>query len=266
MTEYIHDHPEIERCDVIGDVHGCYDELLLLLKKLGHKRLTEPEALPDAAPSERNLVMFVGDLVDRGDRSLDCVRLVMTLCRKGYAKMVVGNHDYRFLRWLQGADVVIAHGLGATIAEVDALPSDERDRLRAEIIRFFSDAPKALRFDHGKGVMVHAAWRPRLKEETDPKKIRYYTLTGPTTGERTDDGFPIRIDWSRTYNGPEFAIFGHQVYLKPYRQTFSCGIDTGCVFGGALTALRYPSLELVSVKSLRARADYNRPMIDPDSM
>lgn len=103
-----------------------------------------------------------------------------------------------------------------------------------------------------------------MKEDDDLKRLRYYAIYGPTTGERTPEGFPVRIDWAKTYKGPEFVFFGHQVYLRPYRRTHALGIDTGCVFGGALTAVRYPEMEIVGVKSHSSRAAYNGPVIDPE--
>ena len=263
LTEHIHDVPGLTSCDIIGDVHGCFDELCELLVLLGHSDLLTPNLEP-VREGEQPRMLFVGDIVDRGDRVIDALKLVMELCEKGYACTTLGNHDYRFFRWLQGQDVKIAHGLDKTIDEFNQLPNSEREELRVKFLRFFEKIPYAIRFDGGQGVVVHAAWRPRMKEESDVRKIRYYAIYGPTTGERTSEGFPVRIDWAKRYKGPEVAIFGHQVYLSPYINPFAIGIDTGCVFGGALTALRYPSKEIVSIKSSWARAEYNGPLINPN--
>ena len=263
LTEEIRDFPDLETCDIIGDLHGCYDELVEMLHLLGHDNLLQPD-LPSLPESTLPRILFVGDLVDRGDRNMDTLFLVYDLCTKGYARMVVGNHDYRFFRWLQGHEVKIAYGLDRTIAEFNAIAPQERNRWREKLVEFFEQLPYAIRFDEGESVMVHAAWRPRMKEETEVARIRYYAIYGPSTGEQTSQGFPVRIDWARTYKGPERVFFGHQVYLRPYRTPYAIGIDTGCVFGGSLTALRYPSLELVSVQSKKARATYNGPMIDPN--
>jgi protein phosphatase len=248
----IHEHPDVTRCDVIGDVHGCYDELEMLLRRLGHADLLDP-AIPAARPGEQPRIIFVGDIVDRGDRILDAVRLVHRLCRRGHALTVVGNHDDRFLRWLCGRNVRLEHGIEMTVAEFEAVPADEREMLRQELIDFFSVLPWALRIDGGRAIVAHAAWHAELIDERSSDKIRAYTLYGPTTGNKTPQGFPERIDWAPGYRGPGLVIFGHQVYDVPYRQEYAIGIDTGCVFGGALTALRYPELEITSVRSLRAR-------------
>ncbi|MCB0712028.1 MAG: metallophosphoesterase [Ignavibacteriae bacterium] len=263
LTNVIQDVANLTACDVIGDIHGCYEELVDLLRLLGHSDLLRRD-LPIASPDAPPLLLFVGDIVDRGDRIMDSLRLVHDLCTKGYARMVFGNHDYRFFRWLQGDDVKIAHGLEQTIAEFNQMPSEQREVWRTQLLTFFESLPYAIRFDSGRGIVVHAAWRPRMKEEIDLRRVRYYAIYGPTTGDLTPQGFPERVDWASTYKGPEFAIFGHQVYLRPYNTPYAVGIDTGCVFGGGLTALRYPSRELVSVKSRSARAAYNGPMLDPN--
>jgi len=248
----IHYRREIERCDVIGDIHGCYDELAQLLRELGHDDLLEPD-ISHAPDGSTPRVIFVGDIVDRGDRIMDSLRLVHRLCTRGHALTVVGNHDDRFLRWLCGRKVEIRHGLEETVKEFEAMPEDERERWREDLIEFLSALPWALGIDHGRGIVAHAAWHAGLHTERSADRIRAYTLYGPTTGNRTPDGFPERIDWAPSYEGPELVIFGHQIYDAPYMHDFAIGIDTGCVFGGALTALRYPELEIFSVKSRGAR-------------
>lgn len=248
----IHNHLDVRRCDIIGDVHGCYDELAELIAALGHSSLLDPDAAPASNGATPRLV-FVGDLVDRGDRILDVVRLVMRLCRDGHALAVVGNHDDRFLRWLYGRRVVVKHGLEQTAAEFDALPRAERDHLREELIGFFSQLPWALRIGGGHCIVAHAAWHAELHEGPSTEHLRSYTLYGPTTGNKTLEGYPERIDWAPHYRGPELVVFGHQVYELPYVHEHAIGIDTGCVFGGALTALRYPTRELVSIPSRMAR-------------
>ncbi|MEO5928323.1 MAG: metallophosphoesterase [Candidatus Kapaibacterium sp.] len=248
----IHRHHDINQCDVIGDVHGCYDELAELLRRLGHHNLLDPEISP-ALPGQKPCIIFVGDIVDRGDRIVDALRLVHRLCTRGHALTVVGNHDDRFLRWLCGKQVEIRHGLEETVAQFDALPVNELEQWRGELIEFMKDLPWAIQIDGGRAIVAHAAWHAELHTERSTDRIRAYTMYGPTTGKKTDEGFPERIDWAPGFEGPELVIFGHQVYDVPYRHEHAIGIDTGCVFGGALTALRYPELEFESVKSLGAR-------------
>lgn len=248
----IHNHLDVTTCDIIGDVHGCYDELAELLATLGHGELLDASA-PAAPAGKPPCIVFVGDLVDRGDRILDVLRLVLRLTASGHALSVVGNHDDRFLRWLWGRRVQVKHGLGETIGEFDALPRRERDSLREELIRLWTSMPWALRIDDGHCIVAHAAWHAELHEGPSTEHLRSYTMYGPTTGNKTPEGFPERIDWAPFFEGPELVVFGHQVYDVPYVHQHAIGIDTGCVFGGALTALRYPARELVSVPSRRAR-------------
>jgi protein phosphatase len=246
-----HEHSDVTQCDIIGDIHGCYDELVQLLATLGHESLLDPEVEP-ALEGAMPRIIFVGDIVDRGDRIMDAVKLVYRLCRRGYALSVIGNHDDRFLRWLLGKKIEPRHGLQETIDEFEAMPPSQREEWQDILTDFFCNLPWAVRIDHGRAIVAHAAWHGDL-HEASPDKLRAYTLYGPTTGRKTSEGFPERIDWAPGYTGPELVVFGHQVYDAPYIHQHAIGIDTGCVFGGALTALRYPELEVVSVKSHRMR-------------
>ncbi len=245
----VHNHLSIHRVDIIGDVHGCYDELVTLLRRLGHGALLEGEL--EASPHPPR-VIFVGDIVDRGDRIVDSLKLLWRLHSGGYALSVVGNHDDRFLRWLKGGRVKLRHGLEESVAQFEALPEHQQRQWRERLIDLYSDMPWAIRLDDGKAIVAHAAWHADL-EDHSTERIRSYTMYGPVTGETTPEGYPERIDWAPDYGGPELVVFGHQVYRAPYMHEYAIGIDTGCVFGGALTALRYPELEIVSVPSLRAR-------------
>jgi protein phosphatase len=248
----IHRRYDVEQCDVIGDVHGCYDELADLLVELGHEDLLDPDISP-AREGEKPRVVFVGDIVDRGDKIVQALRLVHRLCVRGHALTVVGNHDDRFLRWLCGRKVEIRHGLEESVAQFELIAEPERSRWREELIEFISALPWALHLDQGRLIVAHAAWHAELHDERSADRIRAYTLYGPTTGHQTPEGFPERIDWAPAYGGPELVVFGHQIYDAPYWHDYAIGIDTGCVFGGALTSLRYPGMTIASIKSRRAR-------------
>ncbi|MCC7437243.1 MAG: metallophosphoesterase [Armatimonadetes bacterium] len=249
----VHRHLSLRSADIIGDLHGCFDELAELITSLGHAELLDPN-LPKTSPGMKPRLIFVGDIVDRGDRIVETVKLVHRLCRNGHALMVMGNHDYRFLRWLHGRDVELKHGLELTIQQFLQLPATEFEWWKKELIAFFEEAPWAIRFDGGAGLVVHAAWHAELlHSDISEEHFRRYALHGPVTGLKRQDGLPDRVDWAPNYGGPEFVIFGHQVYPTPYRQHHAIGIDTGCVFGGALTALRYPTMETVSIPSKGVR-------------
>ena len=103
--------------DIIGDVHGCADELEELLANLGYGVSWPARGEPPliTAPPGRRAV-FVGDLVDRGPRARDVVAIVMAMCENGHAFCVPGNHDTKFSRWLDGHHVTLSHGLAVTVA------------------------------------------------------------------------------------------------------------------------------------------------------
>ncbi len=245
--------------DIIGDVHGCTDELEALLGALGY-RLTwhhdrEGERTVEVvAPKGRRLV-FVGDLVDRGPRSPDALRIAMAATEAGIGFAIPGNHDDKFRRWLAGNKVTISHGLEATIAQMEKESEPFKDKVRA----FLEGLPLYLWLDGGALVVAHAGIRADLigKRSDD---VRRFCLYGDTTGERDAYGLPVRLDWARDYTGEALIVYGH----TPMREARLLGrtacIDTGCCFGGKLTALRYPELTLVSEPARKRYAEPVRPL------
>ncbi len=231
--------------DIIGDIHGCYPELLELLEKLGWRVENHIARHP-----EGRILIFVGDLVDRGPDSPNVLRLAMASCAAGTALCVPGNHDVKFLRWLNGKKVQPTHGLADTIAQLEADPIDHRD-----LTAFLDGLVSHYVFDGGKLVVAHAG----LKEEMQGRgsgKVREFCLYGETTGERDEYGLPERLDWARSYRGKALVVYGHTPFLEPRWLNHTVNIDTGCCFGGHLTALRYPEMETVAVP---ARATYGEP-------
>ncbi|WP_035609057.1 polynucleotide kinase-phosphatase [Haloferula sp. BvORR071] len=238
--------------DIIGDVHGCYPELLILLEKLGY-------AVSDHVVShpEGRRIVFVGDLVDRGPDSPNVLRIAMASVKAGTAICVPGNHDMKFLRWLNGKKVQLTHGLAETVAQLEADPVERRD-----LTAFLDALVSHYVFDEGKLVVAHAG----LKEEMQGRgsgKVREFCLYGETTGERDEYGLPERLDWAREYRGKALVVYGHTPFAAPRWLNHTVNIDTGCCFGGALTALRYPELETVSTTALATYAESARPLL-PD--
>ncbi|MCW1912546.1 polynucleotide kinase-phosphatase [Luteolibacter sp. GHJ8] len=236
--------------DIIGDVHGCYEELRSLIGELGYS-VTDHVA---SHPEGRQL-LFVGDLVDRGPDAPSVLRLAMASVKAGSAICVPGNHDMKFLRWLNGKNVQLTHGLADTIAQLEADPIDRRD-----LIEFLDKLVSHYVFDDGKLVVAHAG----LKEEMQGRgsgKVREFCLYGETTGERDEYGLPERLDWARDYRGKALVVYGHTPFAAPRWLNHTVNIDTGCCFGGALTALRYPELETISVPALRTYAESVRPLL-----
>ena len=244
--------------DIIGDVHGCCDELETLLAQLGYQ-----SAVTDgkfyAHPQGRK-VIFVGDLVDRGPRVLDTLRLARNMVAHGTALCVPGNHDMKLLRKLNGKDVKVTHGMEQTLAEMDALPEEERETFCKEMAKFLDDLVSHYVLDDGKLVVAHAGLSEELQGRTSGR-VRAFALYGETTGETDEFGLPVRYNWASEYRGKAFVVYGHTPVPEPQWLNGTINIDTGCVFGGQLTALRYPEHELVSVPAQRIYAEPARPFL-----
>jgi polynucleotide kinase-phosphatase len=251
--------------DIIGDVHGCCDELEELLAQLGYQR--DPAAEHDPLwgaviyrhPEGRQAV-FVGDLVDRGPRILDVVRIVRNMLVAGSALCVPGNHDMKLMRKLNGRDVQITHGLANSLAEIDKLPADVKDRFRNSSAEFLDSLVSHYVFDDRQLVVAHAG----MKEEMQGRgsgRVRDFALYGETTGETDEFGLPVRHNWAAEYRGSAMVVYGHTPVPEPEWLNRTVNIDTGCVFGGKLTALRYPEREFVSVPARQAYCEPARPFL-----
>jgi protein phosphatase len=241
--------------DIVGDIHGCFDELVELLKLLGYT----PDAAGDSAavfpaPRGRKLV-FVGDLVDRGPNSPDVLRLVMGMVAQGRAFCVPGNHDIKLLRKLRGKDVQLTHGIVETLAQLEK----ETPEFRQQVAKFLDGLISHYVFDGGKLVVAHAGMRQEMQGRGSGK-VRDFALFGETTGEVDEFGLPIRYNWAADYRGNAMVVYGHTPIPEPEWLNRTINIDTGCVFGGRLTALRYPERELVSVPAARTYYEPVRPL------
>ncbi|WP_435018835.1 polynucleotide kinase-phosphatase [Tundrisphaera sp. TA3] len=247
--------------DIVGDVHGCMDELRELMARLGY--VPDADGLP-AHPEGRRLI-FVGDLVDRGPDSVGVLELARRMVAAGTALCVPGNHDEKLLKKLRGKEVRIAHGLAETLAQIEALPEDERTRFEADARAFLDSLVSHYVLDGGKLVVAHAGMKAEYQGRSS-SRVRSFALYGETTGETDEFGLPVRHRWAQDYRGKPLVVFGHTPVPEPDRLNHTVNIDTGCVFGGALTALRYPEDELVSVPARRAYAESSRPFLSPDRL
>jgi len=238
--------------DFIGDVHGCADELEELLADLGYARDGEGVW---RHPEGRKAV-FVGDLVDRGPRIVDTLRIVMGMVKAESALCVPGNHDMKLMRKLRGRDVQLTHGLKDSLDELER----ERPEFRDRVASFIDDLVSHYVLDDAKVVVAHAG----MKEEMQGRgsgKVRDFALYGETTGETDEFGLPVRYNWAAEYRGKAIVVYGHTPVPEPEWVNRTINIDTGCVFGGRLTALRYPEKELVSVSARRTYAHPSRPFL-----
>jgi protein phosphatase len=242
--------------DIIGDVHGCCDELEELLTLLGYRVDWQGKDVRVTPPSGRTLV-FVGDLVDRGPRTPDVLRIAISMAEQGTALCVEGNHDNKIVRWLKGASVKTGHGLQLSIDQLQQEDAAFRQRARD----YLEGLPPYLWLDGGALVVAHAG----LKEEMVGKtggKVRSFALYGDTTGETDGFGFPVRRNWALEYRGAAAIVYGHVAAPEVQAVNNTWCIDTGCCFGGALTALRWPERELVSVPARKAWFEATRPLAD----
>jgi protein phosphatase len=239
--------------DIIGDIHGCFDELRALLQQLGY--VVRDDASPTAHHPEGRRAVFVGDLVDRGPKIPEVLDLVMNMVEAGSAFAVPGNHDMKLLKKLRGKDVKITHGLAETIEQLE----QRTPEFRAKVEAFIDGLISHYVFDEGKLVVAHAG----MKEEMQGRgsgKVREFALFGETTGETDELGLPVRYNWAADYRGRAMVVYGHVAVLEPEWINRTICIDTGCVYGGKLTALRYPEQELVSVPAARMYYEPMRPL------
>jgi protein phosphatase len=248
--------------DIIGDVHGCLDELKELLVKLGYTLAdaTDPDGRPTfaVAPPPSRKAVFVGDLVDRGPDSTGVLRHIMRMVEAGTALCVRGNHDDKLLRKLRGREVTISHGLAETLDQLGREPAEFTERVKT----FLDGLPTHYVLDGGRLVVAHAGLKENLQGRVS-ERVRAFALYGETTGESDEFGLPVRLNWALDYRGKATVIYGHTPTTRPDWLNRTLCIDTGCAFGGALTAVRYPGSELVSVPARREYAAPKRPLLPP---
>ncbi|MEY7975874.1 polynucleotide kinase-phosphatase [Streptomyces pilosus] len=232
--------------DIIGDVHGCSAELEALLGKLGYADGVHPEG---------RTAVFVGDLVDRGPDSPAVLRRVMTMVKSGNALCVPGNHENKFGRHLKGRNVQHTHGLAETVAQMDA----ESEEFRAEVRQFIDGLVSHYVLDGGRLVVCHAGLPEKYHGRTSGR-VRSHALYGDTTGETDEFGLPVRYPWAEDYRGRAAVVYGHTPVPEATWLNNTICLDTGAVFGGKLTALRWPERELVDVPAERVWYEPARPL------
>jgi protein phosphatase len=244
--------------DIIGDVHGCFVELLELLEKLGYV-VRETDALTkkfDVTTPDSRQVIFLGDLVDRGPDTPSVLGLAMSMVAQEKALCVPGNHDVKFVKKLKGRDVKISNGLAESLEQIASYSDDFQKR----VIEFFDSLPTHRILDDGKLVVAHAGIKESLQGK-DTDRVTAFTLYGDTNGESDEYGLPIRNDWGAKYEGAALVVHGHTPLLEPRRVNRTICIDTGCVFGGKLTAYRYPDDEFVSITAHKPYSEHVKPLV-----
>ncbi|MFG2561548.1 polynucleotide kinase-phosphatase [Streptomyces sp. NPDC048496] len=236
--------------DIIGDIHGCSSELETLLGKLGYA---------DGAHPEGRTAVFVGDLVDRGPDSPGVLRRVMSMVATGNALCVPGNHENKLGRYLKGRQVQHTHGLAETIEQLDR--EDARDPAFREQVREFIDGLVShYVLDEGKLVVCHAGLPEKYHGRTSGR-VRSHALYGDTTGETDEFGLPVRYPWAEEYRGRAAVVYGHTPVPSTSWVNNTLCLDTGAVFGGKMTALRWPERELVDVPAEKVWYEPAKPLV-----
>ncbi|NPV72792.1 MAG: AAA family ATPase [Pelotomaculum sp.] len=231
--------------DIIGDVHGCYGELVLLLARLGYRRQFNYHA----HPSGRKAV-FLGDIAGPGPRSIDSFWLAKAMVDSGNAFYVPGDYCRRLCRYLAGKEGESRQGLEKVLDEVEALPEDKRSYFREEFLRLIRNAPPYLILDRGRLVVSHAGIRADITGKVT-EQVENFCLFGETRGETIEQGLPAIPHWVGEYRGEALVVCGHNPVSKAGFINNTISLDRGCAIGG-LTALRYPEREIVQVPSLTA--------------
>ncbi|MEU1463202.1 polynucleotide kinase-phosphatase [Streptomyces sp. NPDC005727] len=232
--------------DIIGDIHGCAAELEALLAKLGYADGVHPEG---------RTAVFVGDLVDRGPDTPGVLRRVMSMTASGNALCVPGNHENKYGRHLKGRKVQHTHGLAETIEQM----AGESEEFRAEVRRFLDGLVSHYVLDGGRLVVCHAGLPEKYHGRTSGR-VRSHALYGETTGETDEFGLPVRYPWAEDYRGRAAVVYGHTPVPEATWLNNTICLDTGAVFGGKLTALRWPERELVDVPAERVWYEPARPL------
>ncbi|MER6976920.1 polynucleotide kinase-phosphatase [Streptomyces carpinensis] len=232
--------------DIIGDVHGCSAELESLLGKLGYVDGEHPEG---------RTAVFVGDLVDRGPDTPGVLRRVMSMVESGHALCVPGNHENKYGRHLGGRRVQLTHGLAETVEQM----AGESEEFRARVRGFIDGLVSHYVLDGGRLVVCHAGLPEKYHGRTSGR-VRSHALYGETTGETDEFGLPVRYPWAEDYRGRAAVVYGHTPVPQATWLNNTICVDTGAVFGGRLTALRWPERELVDVPAERVWYEPVKPL------
>ncbi|WP_342510068.1 bis(5'-nucleosyl)-tetraphosphatase PrpE [Sporosarcina sp. FSL K6-2383] len=230
--------------DIIGDIHGCFDELITLIEKLGYLM---DSGIP--VHSDGRQLAFVGDAMDRGPDSIKTLQLLFDMQDAHPLHYSPGNHCNKLYRFAKGNHVQVTHGLETTVAEINTLSKEQRKQFLNRYRQFYEALPLYQSLDDSKLIIAHAGIPERLIGVPYSEKVRVFVQYGDITGETLPNGKPVRRDWAKQYNGRACIVYGHTPVREARHLQHTVNVDTGCVFGGKLTALRYPEMDIVSVPS-----------------
>ena len=211
-------------------------------------------------PSGRKAI-FLGDLIDRGPKTPEVLRLVMAMVESKTALCIPGNHDVKLVRKLRGRNknVNVAHGLAESLSQLE----EEPPKFVEKAVDFLNGLVGHYVLDGGELVVAHAGMKEDLQGRASGK-VRDFALFGETTGETDEFGLPVRHDWASEYRGRATVVYGHTPIPEAEWVNRTINVDTGCAFGGKLTALRYPEKELVSVPARHTYYEPAKPFLAED--
>lgn len=235
--------------DVVGDLHGCLEELKALLADMAYE-----EANGKWGHAAGRRLVFVGDLVNKGPDSAGTLDLVMRLVEQGMAFCVPGNHDDKLLRKLKGQQVEEDAAFTECVAQIEK----KGPEFTAAAVQFLEGLPAHVELSGGDLVVAHAGLKQEMHGRNSPD-VRSFCLWGETGTEMDEFGLPVRFSWADEYLGKAMVVFGHAPVPSPIWQGNAVNIDTGCVYGGALTAIRFPERSIVSVAASKVHAEPRRP-------
>ncbi|HXH80767.1 polynucleotide kinase-phosphatase [Nocardioides sp.] len=242
--------------DIFGDIHGCASELRTLLTSMGWELQYDAGLAVGASHPEGRQALFVGDLVDRGPDTPGVLRLVMGMVAAGTARCVSGNHEAKLLRAMRGSKVRVSHGLAESLRQLE----DESEEFRAQVLTFLDGLISHFVLDDGKLVVAHAGLKEAYHGRSSGR-VRAFALYGDTSGETDEYGLPVRYPWANDYRGQAMVVYGHTPVPQAEWVNNTICLDTGVVFGGSLTALRYPERELISLPAEQEWYEPARPLV-----
>jgi protein phosphatase len=239
--------------DIVGDVHGCLDELLALMEAMGY-RVERVGKEFQVTPPEGRMLAFVGDLVDRGPAAPAVLRLAMGMMHARTALCVAGNRDTELVRVLRGGAARVTRGMARTLEQLAAEP----ESFRSAAMEFLHELPGHLVLDEGRLVIAHAGLKEALQGRSSAA-ARAFALHGDPTGEKDAAGLPVGRIWAAGYRGKALVVHGHTPVSAPMWLNNTVNVDTGCAYGGHLTALRYPERVTLSIPAKRIYYPPRRP-------
>ncbi len=257
---------------VIGDVHGNYQALCVLLELLGYRQMDTADPLLWVPPAGCRLVS-VGDLVDRGPDSLACLRTVRRMIEAGNAEMVLGNHEWRMGRLLrcqlglESSPGTLSPGRLMTWIQLLGLSREEKE----DLLTFIESLPCFVELMDCEVVVVHARWERSFRRLERERLVKSCAFGRNDEGTQTEDvvertvaasqqplvdlnseaSLPERARWVRYWNGPATVFWGHHVVTPNAvtRLNDTINVESGCYQGHALSAFIYPEGRVVQAST-----------------